>query len=67
MHLESRRLQRVRIDGRVRIFAEGERIHTENSYKYSPGEFSNVLRGAGFANLRLWQDDAGDFAVFYAS
>jgi dimethylhistidine N-methyltransferase len=67
MHLESRRLQRVRIGRRVRVFDEGERIHTENSYKYSPAEFADLLGGAGFANLRLWQDEAGDFAVFYAS
>jgi dimethylhistidine N-methyltransferase len=66
MHLESRCLQRVRIDGRDRVFVEGERIHTENSYKYSPGEFADLLRSAGFADLRLWQDDAGDFAVFHA-
>jgi uncharacterized SAM-dependent methyltransferase len=57
----------VRIGGRERVFVEGERIHTENSYKYSPGEFADLLGHAGFADLRLWQDDAGDFAVFYAS
>jgi dimethylhistidine N-methyltransferase len=67
MHLESRHVQRVRIDGRERLFAAGERIHTENSYKYSPAEFAALLRSAGFADHRLWQDDAGDFAVFYAS
>jgi dimethylhistidine N-methyltransferase len=67
MHLESRYLQRVRIGGRERVFVAGERIHTENSYKYSPREFAELLRSAGFADHRLWQDDAGDFAVFYAS
>jgi L-histidine Nalpha-methyltransferase len=66
MHLESRYLQRVRIGDRERVFVAGERIHTENSYKYSPREFANLLRSAGFADHRLWQDDAGDFAVFYA-
>jgi uncharacterized SAM-dependent methyltransferase len=60
-------LQRVRIGERERVFMKGERIHTENSYKYSPGEFADLLANAGFANLRLWQDDGGDFAVFYAS
>ena len=67
MHLESRRSQRVRIGERERFFATGERIHTENSYKYTPGEFADLLGRAGFSNLRLWQDDAGDFAVFYAT
>src|SRR5690242_398298 len=38
MHLEAMSEQRVRIDGRVRTFRRGERIHTENSYKYdAPG------------------------------
>jgi dimethylhistidine N-methyltransferase len=67
MHLESRYLQHVRIGERERVFVAGERIHTENSYKYSPGEFANLLRSAGFTNHRLWQDDARDFAVFYAN
>ena len=67
MHLESRYSQRVRIGARERLFGKGERIHTENSYKYSPGEFADLLRGGGFTDLRVWQDDAGDFAVFYAS
>jgi dimethylhistidine N-methyltransferase len=66
MHLESRYLQRVRIGDRDRVFVAGERIHTENSYKYSPDEFANLLRSAGFDDHRVWQDDAGDFAVFYA-
>jgi dimethylhistidine N-methyltransferase len=66
MHLESRHVQRVRIGQHERLFVAGERIHTENSYKYSPAEFADLLRSAGFADHRLWQDDAGDFAVFYA-
>jgi len=42
-------------------------MHTENSYKYHPGEFADLLASAGFPELRVWQDRAGDFAVFYAS
>jgi L-histidine Nalpha-methyltransferase len=66
MYLESRRSQRVRIGDIEREFARGERIHTENSYKYTPAEFTLLLRRAGFADVQQWQDDAGDFAVFYA-
>ena len=66
MHLEARSAQRVRIAGQERSFAEGERIHTENSYKYSPPEFVALLKRAGFASVALWQDEAGDFAVYYA-
>lgn len=66
MHLEARSVQRVTIAGRERVFAAGERIHTENSYKYSPEEFAALLRRAGFSDIAVWQDEAGDFAVYYA-
>lgn len=67
MHLEARTPQTVVIDGITRCFAAGERIHTENSYKYAPEEFVAMLERAGFANVRFWQDDAGDFAVYYGA
>ena len=66
MHLEARSAQRVTIAGRERVFAAGERIHTENSYKYSPQDFAALLRRAGFSDIAVWQDAAGDFAVYYA-
>jgi dimethylhistidine N-methyltransferase len=66
MHLEAMTAQVVRIDGMPRVFAAGERIHTENSYKYTPAEFTALLAEAGFHDVRCWQDPAGDFAVFYA-
>jgi dimethylhistidine N-methyltransferase len=67
MHLEARVAQTVTIEGIARTFHAGERIHTENSYKYAPSEFVAMLQRAGFAHVRCWQDDAGDFAVYYAS
>ena len=67
MHLEARSAQTVEIEGIARRFDAGSRIHTENSYKYAPGEFASMLRRAGFDSLHCWQDDAGDFAVFYAA
>jgi dimethylhistidine N-methyltransferase len=67
MHLEAARDVTVRIDGVPRHFRAGERIHTENSYKYSPYEFTAILEAVGFATVRAWQDDAGDFAVYYAA
>jgi dimethylhistidine N-methyltransferase len=66
MHLEATEPQAVRIDGTVRRFAAGERIHTENSYKYAPPEFEALLHEAGFADARLWQDRDRQFSVFYA-
>ncbi len=67
MHLEARTPQTVVIDGIARTYDAGERIHTENSYKYAPHEFAAMLERAGFADVRCWQDGAGDFAVCYAS
>lgn len=67
MHLEARSAQTVTIEGIARTFGAGERIHTENSYKYAPREFTAMLQLAGFSSVRCWQDDAGDFAVYYAT
>jgi L-histidine N-alpha-methyltransferase len=67
MHLEARTGQTVTIEGIARTFGAGERIHTENSHKYAPAEFTAMLQLAGFASVRCWQDAAGDFAVYYAA
>jgi uncharacterized SAM-dependent methyltransferase len=70
MHLEARRdIAAGWPDGsgrRIRRFAAGERIHTENSYKYSPDGFSTLLTEAGFADIRMWTDPRGWFALFFA-
>ncbi len=66
MHLEASVEQRVRTEAGLRVFAGGERIHTESSYKYAPAEFEALLSRAGFLEVTLWQDARGDFAVFYA-
>ena len=67
MHLEARETHVVRIDGTPRRFSAGERIHTENSYKYSPPEFEALLRQAGWRHMQRWQDEHDDFAVWYAT
>ena len=67
MHLEAQFDHQVTITGRVREFRAGERIHTENSYKYAPFEFEALLRRAGFDQIRLWQDAQQQFSVFYAA
>lgn len=66
MHLEARAALSVKVRGSVRHFAKGERIHTENSYKYTPEQFSAMLVEAGFIAPKLWQDEHRDFSVFYA-
>ena len=70
MHLEARRELDVSWQegqGRaIRRFAIGERIHTENSYKYSPQGFRTLLADAGFADIRMWTDPRAWFALFFA-
>jgi len=65
MHLESLTQQQAlltELDLRVN-FAAGERIHTENSYKYQPGQVEAALTEAGFAAAASWTDAQGWFAV----
>jgi dimethylhistidine N-methyltransferase len=63
MHLVSLARQSVRI-GRHRFsFEAGESIHTENSYKYSVGEFRALAAQAGFAGKKVWMDRKGLFAL----
>jgi len=66
MHLEAISTQVVMLEGETRTFAAGERIHTENSYKYVPEDFAALLEQAGFRGMRWWQDPLGDFATFHA-
>jgi dimethylhistidine N-methyltransferase len=67
MHLEAVRSQSVRLDARARRFEAGERIHTENSYKYARAEFEAILREAGFASVRHWSSPDEGYFVFLAS
>jgi dimethylhistidine N-methyltransferase len=66
MHLEARRDLVVRWPGAERPFRSGERIHTENSYKYEPRAFEALLRAAGFGAPVFWTDERGWFAVVWA-
>lgn len=56
MHLVSRREQEVHVRGRTFWFADGETIHTENCYKYSPHEFLRMAHAANWRCERSWQD-----------
>jgi len=67
MHLQARRDLTVRWPGGTRRFAEGERIHTENSYKWRRADFEALLRDAGFRQVQGWSDERGWFAVLLAS
>lgn len=66
MHVEARRDLVVRWPGAERAFTSGERIQTENSYKYTPDTLRQMLKRAGYAWVALYTDDAGGFAVALA-
>jgi dimethylhistidine N-methyltransferase len=63
MYLDSLRDQDVRVQGRRYRFRAGERIHTENSYKYSIPQFQELARGAGWEPHRVWTDAGTLFSV----
>ncbi len=64
MHLESTRAQTVRLaDTTVLSFDAGERIHTENSYKFSGVSIAAIARESGFRLERTWTDERGWFTV----
>jgi L-histidine N-alpha-methyltransferase len=64
MHLESTRAQTVRLDALDLevAFGEGERIHTENSYKYSLAELSALAAETGFSRTHTWLDSRERFS-----
>jgi dimethylhistidine N-methyltransferase len=64
MHLVSRRAQTVRVGNDTFSFAEGESIHTENSYKYDETTLGALASRAGFAIEQRWTDSRGWFADF---
>jgi dimethylhistidine N-methyltransferase len=65
IYLESRIEQEVRIDALERSvrLAAGERIHVEDSYKYSRQEIEDLARSSGMSHERTWSDAAGWFSV----
>ena len=67
MHVQAREALTVRWEGGERAFKVGERIHTENSYKWTVPRFTDLLSHAGFASSQVWTDSASQFAVFWAA
>lgn len=64
MFLRSCRRQRVRLGPHVFEFAEGDAIHTENSFKYDPESFMALAREGGFLTETWWTDRREWFALY---
>jgi len=67
MHLQAREALTVSWASGSRRFAQGERMHTENSYKWTVDGFDALLHLGGFARTQAWFDAQRRFAVFWAS
>ena len=63
MRLVSLRAQEAHVLGRGFSFAAQERIHTENSHKYTVEDFLALARRAGWSPFALWRDPAHLFSV----
>jgi len=68
IYLESLRTQSVSLPVLyLRVnFAEGERIHTENSYKYTLESAKSMLECSGFVPTHTWFDQRNWFALHLA-
>ena len=67
IHLESLADQTVRVQARAFALRAGERIHIEDSCKYSLTGFRDLARAAGFIPSAVWTDADELFSVHYLS
>lgn len=65
MHLTSRCAQVVHVGPQRIAFAEGETIHTEDSYKYTVQSFQELAEQAGFRPRRAWVDGDCRFSLHW--
>ena len=66
MHLQAVRNLTVNWPGGVLSLKAGDRIHTENSYKYTQDSLESLLNKSGFSKTRVWVDPKNYFAVAWA-
>ncbi len=64
MHLVSRHDQIVTAAGHSFAFKAGERLHTENSHKFTEASFRTLAEEAGWRVAARWISPAPEFAVF---
>ncbi|NQV56706.1 MAG: L-histidine N(alpha)-methyltransferase [Rhodospirillales bacterium] len=65
MHLKSIGDQIIRVAGQEFKFADGETLHTENSYKYDIPAFTALAEGAGFEVAQSWTDKDDLFGIHF--
>ena len=65
IYLRSLREQAIALAGRSFVFAAGERLHTEYSYKYTVDGFQALVRLAGYFAEAVWTDPQRYFSVHH--
>jgi dimethylhistidine N-methyltransferase len=65
IYFRSLKRQSVTVAGQRFDFAEGERIHTEYSYKYDTADLAALAASGGFRVAETWTDPERLFAVVY--
>jgi dimethylhistidine N-methyltransferase len=63
IYIKSLADQIVTVAGRAIRFSAGERIHTEDSCKYTVAEFQRLATRSGFRPLRHWTDADQMFSI----
>ncbi|WP_213879311.1 ergothioneine biosynthesis protein EgtB [Pseudomonas sp. dw_358] len=64
MHLVSQRAQQVNVAGQRFSFAAGERLHTENSHKFTEQSFTELATLAGWRVSHQWLSEAPQVGMF---
>ena len=64
MYLVSRKDQIVNAAGNTFAFRRGERLHTENSHKFTVETFARLAAEAGWSANKTWISDAPRVALF---
>ena len=65
MHLMSTCQQTVRVGGSSFTFAQGETLHTENSYKFTIDGLHQLAQRAGFTPGQVWTDSNNRFSLLW--
>ena len=65
MHLMSTCQQSVRVGDTTFAFAQGETLHTENSYKFTVDGLCQLAQRAGFTPGQSWTDSEKQFCLLW--
>lgn len=65
LYIVSREDQQISVLGHTFPLKKGERIHTENSHKFSIQEFQSLAAKSGWKPAQVWTDERDLFSLHY--